>query len=668
MAGLTKQDRDSLHAFALGARRLLLEEITTLLEGEYGLHTDGTLESPDRLPHLVESPEAAETYRRLDAYLRAEEAKERSGAEAVAHLINETAFTWLNRLVAFKMLETRGLIRETVGRGPDSNGFKFYLAENDDAYALYLHGRQDDAYRAFLLWQCGQVARELKVLFDPDTLPSRLFLRPRTLRTLLELLNDEALGPAWEAEETVGWIYQYFNEPELQKAYSSLKRKKFSRVDIPAVTQLFTPHWIVRLLVHNTLGRLWLQMHPDSRLRGRLDYFVPPLDSPPPASPKPVREITLLDPACGTMHFGLVAFDLFYAMYEEELERAGEPGWSATPSLSDRAGIPATILAHNLHGIDIDLRAVQLAALALYLKAKAYNPNAHITHTNLAVAGVRPLDGPRLKRFLDRFREDRPLLERVLTALWRRLEDAEWLGSLLRVDRTLHELIATERNNFLPLLAGVEGEYERDAVESEYWAILEGKVLQALDQFARDFAADDPTQTFFVGEAVRGLRLVDLLAQRYDVVVTNPPYMSRRNMNKELANLVSDEFPKGKGDLYAAFILRCLELTEEQGYVGMLTMHSFMFISSYEKLRQALTDQAVIEAMAHVGPALFETGNPGTLQTAAFVLHREPEPPRREAHRGVYFRLVHQSDGDSKRRAFEEALAAWRKVQEERYG
>ena len=247
----------------------------------------------------------------------------------------------------------------------------------------------------------------------------------------------------------------------------------------------------------------------------------------------------------------------------------------------------------------------------------------------------------------------------MLTALWRRLEDAEWLGSLLRVERTLRELIAIERRRFLPLFAGLDDEFEREAAEEEYWAILEGKVLQALDEFVRQTAADDPTQTFFAAEAVRGLRLAHLLLNRYDVVVTNPPYMARRNMSRDLADLVAEAYPEGKGDLYATFILRCLELADEGGYVGMITQQSFMFISSYEKLRQLLMEQCVIETMAHTGPRAFDEISGEKVNTTAFVLRREPETPRCEAHRGVYFRLVHAPDGESKRSAFEEALAAW---------
>jgi len=661
MNGLSGTERAALHDFALRARRLLLEDIAALLEGEYGLHADGTLEPENNLPNLAEDAQARETYLRLQAYLESGKERGHSLGEAVQSLIKEAAFTWLNRLVAFKMMEIRGLLPETLGRGTESAGFKYFLAEEDEAYALYLQGRVDDAYRRFLLHQSARVAQDLKVLFDPDSLASRLMPRPRTLREVLALLNAPALGPAWQAEEAIGWVYQYTVEEDKAEVFERLYRQKqkISKQDIAPATQLFTPNWIVRFLVHNTLGRLWLQMHPDSRLRERLDYFVPPVEPLPSRPPMPVKEITLLDPACGTMHFGLVAFDLFYEMYKEELERAGEPGWPQQPSVAREEDIPAAILEYNLHGIDIDLRAVQLAALALYLKAKSYNPQARIRQTNLAVAGVHPLDGHRLRAFLAHFQEDRPLLERLLTTLWRRLEDAEWLGSLLRVERTLQELIAVERQRFLPLFAGLDNEFEREAVEAEYWTILEARVLQALDEFVRQTAADDPTQTFFVGEAVRGLRLAHLLLNRYDVVVTNPPYMSRRNMSRDLANLLAEEYPEGKGDLYAAFILRCLELTGRDGYVGMITQQSYMFISSYEHLRQTLMEQCVIETMAHTGPRAFDEISGEKVNTTAFVLRREPDPARREAHRGVYFRLVHQPDGESKRRAFEEALAAW---------
>ncbi|MFX1555420.1 MAG: BREX-1 system adenine-specific DNA-methyltransferase PglX, partial [Promethearchaeota archaeon] len=538
----------------------------------------------------------------------------------------------------------------------------------------------------FLLWQSAQIAAEVRVLFDPDTLPSRLFPRPRALNTLLEMLNQPDLADAWRADETIGWIYQYFNEPELQAAFEKVRtsRAKFEAKDIPSATQLFTPHWIVRFLVQNTLGRLWVQMHPDTHLvgtdpstlrlpsgqagsgHGLLDYLVPLEGEIPPEPLRPVREITLLDPACGAMHFGLVAFDLLAAMYQEELDRAGEPGWPETPSVADPADIPAAIIKHNLFGIDIDLRAVQLSALALYLKAKyalseiegSLNPKARITDSNLACADVLPLDGARLGTFLREARFTRPVYERLIRALWSRLQDVDQLGSLLRLERELGDLITEERARYdeAPLFAGLPGEFEREAAEAEFWEIISAQTVQGLDEFTRQQAQAGVDQTFFAGEAVKGLRLVELMLRRYDVVVTNPPYMTRGKMNNELAKLVADAYPEGKNDLFAAFIQRCLEFAEDRGYVGMLTMHSFMFIRSYEALRGAIRREAAVEAMAHCGPGLFEVGNPGTLQTAAFAIRKEPETLRREANVGTYFRLVHAPTGDGKRQALEQAL------------
>jgi hypothetical protein len=668
---LTETQRRAVYNMALEARRLLLREIRELLEGHYGLHADGTLEPPEQLPIVQEDPEAAETHDRLVRYLQVEAERGVLPEQAAAQLVKETAFTWLNRLAAFKMMEVlipvgerRALIRQTVSRGTESNAFRHYVADpaHEQDYQRYQAGEVDVAYRNFILWQCAQVAREVKVLFDPDTLPSRLFPRPQALRDLLALLNDKALDGAWQAPETIGWIYQFFNEPEKAQVFERLykKKQKLRSQDIPAATQLFTPNWIVRFLMQNTLGRLWVQMHPDTRLVGTdlLNYLVPLAGEVPPEPLRPIREITLLDPACGTMHFGLVAFDLLVAMYQEELERAGEPGWPETPSVSNLTDIPTAIIQYNLFGIDIDLRAVQLSALTLYLKTKSLNKEAKITDSNLAVAGVRPLDGRRLERFLDTLGEYRPIFERVLRALWRRLEDAEQLGSLLRLERDIAELVAEERARYAraPLFAGLAGEFEREAAEDEFWAILEGQVIQALNHFAREAAALGQDQTFFAGEAIKGLRLLDLMLRRYDVVVTNPPYSGKRNLNDTIADYLNSDYPNAKGDLYTAFIQRCGELVTENGRLGMITQQSFMFLSSYEKLRADLRRTFAIETMAHTGPRTFAEISGEKVNTTLFVLRAEMDTPRRESNIGTYFRLVNAPEGDGKRQAFEQAL------------
>jgi len=670
---------DALHKTTLKTRELLTTEISEQVEGIYGLLPNGQFKPVADYPVLGSNTEAAETRRRVEILLADERQVGLTPQQAREKLAKEAAFTWLNRLVAFKMMEAHRLLRQTITRGQDSNGFKMWLTEpsNEEPYRDYEagdlpqdglgEGPRQRAYRRFLLAQCARLAQEVRVLFDPDNLVSRLRPRPQALRQLIDLLNDEQLQEAWEPgnEETIGWVYQAFNADELEQAFREVRvsKKKFEASDIPSVTQLFTPRWIVRFLVENTLGRLWVDMHPDSQLRAKLQYLVP-IQGEQKTPLKSVRDITLLDPSCGTMHFGLVAFDVFIEMYREELANAGKPGWPESPPVDQEEQIPAAIVAHNLHGIDIDLRAVQLSALTLYLKAKTLNPQATLRESRLACADIHMLDGKRLHEFLTQVGlQGRPIYGRVLEALQHRLKDAEQLGSLLRLGEEIRELVEQERQRYeregrqLEFPGWARRQFETEAGRREFWEFLEIQIGQALDAFARERARSGQDHSFFAGETTKGLQLLEMMSGQYDVVVTNPPYMSARKMNPTLKNLVSDAYPAGKGDLYAAFLQRCMEFTGQHGRVGMLTMHSFMFISSYENLRSYIRKRATIDAMAHVGPGLFAVGNPGTLQTSAYVLSREPDEHARSDSVGTYFRLVKEPDGEAKRQRFETALA-----------
>jgi hypothetical protein len=664
---LTQPVRVAIHAFALNGRELLTREAHDQLEGMYGLHHDGTLEAPENLPALKDVT-THQTYERLQLYLKDETGAGLTADEAVKKLVKEVAFTHINRLVAFKMLETSKLIREAVGRGLESNGFKFYLADHPDDEALWRGGEGEAAYQHFLLWRAGEFGREIPVLFDPETLASSLFPRQAVLTRLLDWLNATELVPAWQAEETIGWVYQFFNERENSAVFDRLfkQKKKIRRQDIPAATQRYTPRWIVRYLVENTLGRLWLNMHPDSALAPALRYLVPLEGKAPVERLRPVCEISLLDPACGTMHFGLVAFDLFVEMYREELAKAGQPGWPAKVSVTSEADIPAAIIEHNLFGIDIDLRAVQLAALTLYLKAKRLNKFARISDHNLACADVTPFSTADLGRFLVQMRFSNPIFEKMLRGIREQLGNIQQVGSLLRIEQELQRLVDEQRRKDEQKHRTKYGDMsaaprlldavDTDAMESEYYAMLETQLVQALDFFRQQMSSQGEDLTFFTGEAAKSLRILDLFLRRYDVVLANPPYMSRRSMNGTMASFLDTHYPEAKGDLYAAFIARCAELAEADGRVGMITQQSFMFISSYRKLRTGLLETCAIETMAHTGPRAFPEIKGEKVNTTAFVLRREADPARRRASQGTYFRLVHAPDADSKRAAFELAL------------
>jgi hypothetical protein len=624
-----------LRTFTLWARKLLTQETSDILQQVYRIDPLTGEWLPVPKGHLLESSAEAQANRqRIKRLLDDEIDSGLDRPSAIAKLIKETAFTHLNRLVAFKLLEARRLVRGVLAKHHQANGFLMWLAERPEEEALYKQGDnpndrdgfgeapRDRAYRHFLLWQCGELAKEIRVLFDPDNVPSLLFPRSGALKELIDALNSEERNADWAPgnEETVGWIYQYFNEPDLEQ-FRGVASLEVPPELIGPRTQNYTPHWVVCFLVQNTLGRLWLSMHPDSSLRAEMDYLVPLPAEPPCATTRQIREVHLLDPACGTMHFGLVAFDLLALMYREEIANVGKPGWPEKRSVTAEEQIPGAILANNLYGIDIDLRAVQLAALALYLKAKKMNSNIALSDVNLACADVKLFRGQHLTKIA----EEMALPKTITRDLFRQFCDslchAAQMGSLVRLEKHFEKLNTQE-------------------------------LLVAVHQYA----IQRQSETYFASESAKGLRLLDLLSRRYDVVFTNPPYLDSRDFNATLKKFLNDNYRDANRNLYAAMMSRCIELLAPDGRLGILTGQSFMFIKSFEKLREMYGNAGVIECMAHFDYGLFKA----RVDTTAFILRREAFEGKRREARGVYFRLVKEPDAESKRLAFEQALARYR--------
>ncbi len=338
------------------------------------------------------------------------------------------------------------------------------------------------------------------------------------------LLDHEPFARLLRHDDALGRIYQAINAPALEAAYRAARRdrRKFSEQDIPAVTQLFTPRWVVEFLLHNTLGALWLEVHPDSRLD--LPWLV---ERPRGVRPmRLAREITVLDPACGTMNFGLVAAELLDAMYREELDRAGRSGWPAKPSVASLEQIAPSIARHNLFGIDIDPLALELAAATLERKLGTAAPN------------------------------------------------------LRRADA-----------------------------------------------------------------------LFESIPGRFDVIATNPPYLSARNLPKSIVHRLKQTYSASWHDACACFIERATDLLEDGGRAGILAMQSFMFTGSVEKLRAKLDQTVAVESIAHFGGGLFDVGNPGTLQTAAVVMRREPDACARREQELIAIRLIDVYDKEAGLRA-----------------
>jgi len=669
-----------IQKFTLSTRAVLERETDEQLQGIYGWLPDGSFADASHYPAIQQLDDARETRKQLERYAEEEQAAGFSPKDSRRKLIHETAFTWLNRHVAFRLFEERKLLKQTVTKVEKSNGFIFWLTTDGNEAIFQLHqqgdlplnpmgeGPSNVAYRRFILWQSGDLARVFPVLFDPSTLPSHLFPRPAVIKKIVEAMNAETLFEAWKPgnEETLGWVYEGFIEDDNKEVFKKFsKGKKVLADEIGPATQRFTPRWIVRFLVENSLGRIWIEMHPDSRFKDSLTYLVP-VEKAQAHPLKLARNITFLDPSCGSMHFGLVAFDLLVDMYREEFEKIGQPGWPEKPSVTSEDDIAACIIAHNLHGIDIDLRSVQISALTLFLRARTLNPKCAFTDRNLACANVEQISGGKLDTLIAAAKFSHPIYERVLRTLAAEMKDSDQLGSLLRLDRSLERLVAEERRKvdlnkqFLLSFPGVSTEqFDTQAGIEEFFEVLTDQLQRHLDFFVRASRETGSDPGHIVSEAAKGLRYMQLVSHQYDVVATNPPYMSRRNMSDVIAKHLDKHYPETKGDLYAAFIARCMELTGPLGKIAMVTQQSFMFISSYEKFRILLRSTAAIETMAHLGPKAFPNITGEKVNTTAFILCREPNEKARDEHRGSYFRLIREKSAEAKRLTFEVALASF---------
>jgi len=661
---MNKETRNSIKKMVQTVRGILMQEAREQLEGVYGLHANGTFENTKSLPELKDTRKA-ETRQHLEYFLSEESKTDLKDKNAVDKLVKEIAFTHLNRFVAFKMMEARKIIRETVSRGADSNAFKFYLVDHHIDEKLFNSGHIDEAYERFILWLSGQI--EIKVLFNPDNLPSRIFPRPRILKEILDIINGTEVASVWQEDESIGWVYQYFIDEDKAAVFDKIytQKKKMELRDIPAATQIFTPKWIVQYLVENTLGRLWLRMHPDSQLREHMQYYVPNEQDRDRKAIKRVIDITLLDPACGTMHFGMTAFDIFYQMYLEEIANAGKDGWGQEPSVKEEADIPKSIIENNLYGIDLDLRAIQLSALSLYIKAKGKNKDTLLEKFNLTYTDIPPFSDEAIKNFVDNLQTVQVITKKLLREILPVLNKAYYLGSLLKIETIITEFIEKEKivpkglvsnqpSLFKDINPKEQLEFDLYISKKIAWDEVKEEIISAFQQFTETHK--EASGSFVASESIKGLGLIDALIRKHDVVVCNPPYSGRRNMNEAIRNDLKSLYPNKDGDLYTVFIDRCLDLTSaSHGFCGMVTIHSFMFTSSHEEIRKNIISKTEIEGMVHLGTrAEFDVANKTAQGFTMYTLGRISNTVKHSVS-GVYFRLVKENE-EEKHTAFRRAL------------
>ncbi|MBW1700381.1 MAG: N-6 DNA methylase [Deltaproteobacteria bacterium] len=609
--------------------------------------------------------------------------------------IRQTCYTWINRLLGLRCMEARGLLKDEQGE-PD------YVVTPFDDYgglprrAWLIKGKNPENWQTAKLYDlqceaiadaCRQLTREIKVLFDPEHDHGLIWPSPSALNTILRKIQelDKSSTPSpFTSPDFLGWVYQYFQTKEKDQVFeaASKKKKKIEKDDIIPVTQIYTEHYMVEYLVQNSLGRLWMEMHPDSKLCENWAYYVKPPEENPPIERelKKAIEIKLMDPAVGSGHFHLVAFDLLLDMYKEELENTGQPGWPDVPSVQDKKDIPAAILDHNLFGIDIDARSIQLASLVLVMKARESGYEGSINHLNLVVANSAPFESDAWFQFIQNLEENgKHSVARVLAALGIQLKNLDEFGSLLRIEDEMQQIIQEEKKQWIAQAEAGKGQmnlfpelekpkqqglpFEQEITDETFFDRLGPVIEKELDAFYQKARQDGlAEEAIMAADAERGFDFARFSMQRYDVVYTNPPYMGSKNMGDRLKKFVAKAYPQGKRDLYAAFILRCIELSRQNGYVGMVTQQSWMFLRSFVNLRalpeeklkkakdrfQGLLRESTIETIAHLGPRAFAEISGEVVNIVLFTLRNLLPKPE---HMITAYRLIGPKSSSEKANA-----------------
>ncbi|WP_336364923.1 BREX-1 system adenine-specific DNA-methyltransferase PglX [Halalkalicoccus salilacus] len=590
--GLSSDQRSTIRSTILSTRRTLENELRRQLE-KYGIYENKRLPL-ENLTHL--SAEDRQTRRTLDAAIERElESTEGDLERSITNYAREATKTYLNRFVALKTIEVRGLVEETITERPEY-GNRSYMHYTVAEIAGELTNASDDGFGAALDLAYQEIGAEIRMIFE-ESEHTAIDLDAQVREEVLDEL-DTIDDDAWESDEALGWVYQYFGEEEREEIDKRVDEEnyKIAGTDIATKTQLFTPRYIVEWMVDNSLGRLWLEMQ-DGRTNIDAEdncfYLAPLEDSLTDRKTKPVEDITVLDPACGSGHMLFYAFDVLYQMYLEESE-------------VPEKYIPREILRNNLYGVDIDSGAAQIAALSLYLKAKDQSPDVEIPQLNIVSADAVLINGERKEEILERAGSE---LEReILEQIWNSFGDIRELGSLVQVEDRIDKVLDEYREEF-----GAAGQAQFTSGggltsqstfvaggEEESWDEIKSRLMQSVQDLASEaLEHNDPIEEMFAAEVGKTVELLDVLMGEYDTVVSNPPYLQSKKMGETLKDYIRDHYV-GKYDVYGAFIERCLSFTYDTGYVSMVTPEKFMFLYYFRGLRKKLLNESYFVEGAHL--------------------------------------------------------------------
>lgn len=622
---MDKQTKTNVKNLVLSLRDDFEKEIENRLS-HIGIYKDREWKDGRSLPHLAEDElgrKELDKRRRVAAFIKREEKLGLSLEEATSEFIKECSYTWINRLLGLKCMECQGIIDEIITTRPEfGNRSKihrdFRETHSDTA------SKADDGLTGTLFSVFEEVTDEIKILFDPDNEYSLIIPRYAMLKKSIEKINTELEYDSYRADDFLGWVYQYFNSREKNKVDEEVRtnKKKIScGSDIINVTQLYTEKYMVHFLVENSLGAMWMEMYPDSHLTSNWEYFVKDSNNST-REPKPVKEISFLDPACGSGHFLLYAFDLYYDMYLEE-------------GVIPKEQIPDYVLKYNLHGIDIDQRAIQLTALGLYMKAKFKNPDSKVQHMNLVSADAIMQDKEILDEFLQEFEGDRTA-QKLIRTIWEGLENVRELGSLLKLEEQIDAVIEQKKDKRL--------DFYEDSTQKN-WNQWKYDILNSIKRYYEKASLSfDLNKQMFANEAYKGVQLLDLLEQRYDVVATNPPYRGKSNIGGNISEFIEKYYPKSKYDLYSCFLERANDFNKNQSFVALVCQNTFMFTSHYTSFRNYLVANSWIRTFAHLGPGAFEDISGIVVNTVLIITKSNYKFKENVEKTSVFLRCVDHKD------------------------
>ncbi|WP_439146105.1 Eco57I restriction-modification methylase domain-containing protein [Vibrio sp.] len=673
--------RNRLQKFVSDARKLLSEEFTKQMQNTYGLDPNtGTVAKIDDLPGLNPSERQTAKLLRdtLDHYLAAAHKANPYQDKALIiatldRIVREQAFTVLNRLAALRMAESRQFVMESISKGYQSKGFQLYQRIAGSSL-----GETGQAYQVYLFSIFDELSLDLAVLFDRFSIQGRLFPRETIFIELLELINDAELEQLWGEDETVGWIYQYFNSKEERKKMRDESQAPRNSRELAVRNQFFTPRYVVEFLTDNTLGRIWYEMTKgQTSLTESCEYLVRrpneeflALGALVPTNGndqnltqeeqlqqtlyvehrplKDPRDIRMLDPACGSMHFGLYAFDLFEKIYQEawELEVSNSLGSFAREVIDGEirralhqdyeseeaflADIPRLIIENNIHGVDIDPRAAQVAGLSLWLRAqKSWAENQvkpyqrpQISRSNIVCAEPMPGETAMLKEFTEQVQP--PVLGQLVETVFERMQLAGEAGSLLKIEQEIQTAIEAAKK-----------EYSKDQlwqqsvlmpagdsntnVDEQFWLNAEQNILAELESYAETTLTSGSSQKrLFAADACKGFAFIDLCRKRFDVVLMNPPF---GEFSKHWKDAGKKSYPNSYNDILSAFVERGLLLQPKYGRLGAITSRTCFYLTSFKKWRENITlGMAKPVLMADLGNGIMDAA---MVEAAAYVLEKQ---------------------------------------------